>query len=109
MGDLVAVRNRAMEAGKKACEFDKEHKYEEALSKYIESIELFQHVVKCIDPRHYFLDETNQGLKTTFKNKAEEYFKRATYLKSNIKHKEEPIPATGDEPEKGKGKGFTFF
>ena len=47
MGDLVAIRNRAIEAGRKACEFDKEHKYEDAFSKYIESIELFQHVIKC--------------------------------------------------------------
>lgn len=47
MGDPVAVRNKAIACGKAACELDKEHKYEEAFRKYIESIDLFQHVIKC--------------------------------------------------------------
>lgn len=47
MGDLVAVRNKAIALGKAACDLDKEKKYEEALSKYIDSIENFKHVIKC--------------------------------------------------------------
>jgi len=51
MGDLVGIRDKAMKAGSIACELDKGKKYEEALKKYIESIELFKHVIKCtLDP-----------------------------------------------------------
>ena len=47
MGDLVAIRDKAIKAGMLACQLDKEKKYEEALSKYIESVEFFGHVIKC--------------------------------------------------------------
>jgi len=47
MGDLVAIRDKAIKIGKQACQLDTEKKYEEALRKYIEAIELFQHVCKC--------------------------------------------------------------
>lgn len=109
MGDLVAVRNRAIETGKKACDLDKDHKYEEAFNKYIESIELFQHVVKCIHICFMLLDETNTQLKTTFKSKLEEYFKRATYIKTQIKAKTEPVPAAGFDPDSAKGKGYPLI
>jgi hypothetical protein len=48
MGDLVGMRDKAMKIGSVACDLDKEKKYEEALRKYIESIELFKHVIKCM-------------------------------------------------------------
>jgi len=48
MGDLVAIRNKAIDCGKQAAQLDKESKYEEALNKYIESIEYFRHLMKCI-------------------------------------------------------------
>lgn len=55
MGDLVGIRNKAIVAGKAACELDKEKKYEEAFAKYIESIELFNHVIKCIFIEYYIM------------------------------------------------------
>ena len=48
MGDLVGIRNKAMKIGSEACQLDTDKKYEEAVKKYIESIELFKHVIKCI-------------------------------------------------------------
>ena len=47
MGDLVAMRDKAINTGKQACQLDKDGKFEEALRKYIESIEYFQHITKC--------------------------------------------------------------
>ena len=47
MGDLVGIREKAIKAGTLACQLDKEKKYEEAFQKYIESIEYFNHVIKC--------------------------------------------------------------
>jgi hypothetical protein len=48
MGDLVAVRNKAISLGKEACDLDRAHKYEEAFRKYMESLEKFNHVIKCM-------------------------------------------------------------
>jgi len=47
MGDLVAIREKAIKSGTMACQLDKEKKYEEALPKYIEAVEYFSHVIKC--------------------------------------------------------------
>ena len=47
MGDLIAMRDKAINAGKLACKLDSEGKYEEALRKYIESLDYFRHVIKC--------------------------------------------------------------
>ena len=47
MGDLVAIRDKAIKAGNTACQLDKDKKYEDALPKYIESIEYFSHAAKC--------------------------------------------------------------
>ncbi len=52
MGDLVAIRDKAINIGKLACQLDKEGKYEEALRKYIESIEYFRHIIKCLVSRY---------------------------------------------------------
>ena len=48
MGDLVGIRDKAIKIGQYACQLDKDKKYEEAFTKYIEAIELFKHVMKCI-------------------------------------------------------------
>ena len=47
MGDLVKVRDNAINTATIACQLDKEKRYEEALNKYIESLGYFNHVVKC--------------------------------------------------------------
>jgi hypothetical protein len=47
MADLISVRDKAINAGKQACQYDKDQRYEEALKKYIDSIEYFQHLLKC--------------------------------------------------------------
>ena len=47
MGDLVGIRDKAIKIGQTACTLDKEKKYEEALPKYIEAVQLFGHVIKC--------------------------------------------------------------
>ncbi len=47
MGDLVAMRDKAIDIGKQACQYDKEGKFDEALRKYIEALEYFQHLMKC--------------------------------------------------------------
>jgi hypothetical protein len=53
MGDLVAIREKAIKAGTIACSLDKEKKYDEAFPKYLESIEYFNHVIKCNWLRYY--------------------------------------------------------
>jgi len=86
---------------------DKEKKYEEALRKYIESIEYFNHVLKC-KKLDYLLDEKNKSLAGSLKSKAEEYLQRAMYLKKHIKEQEEPQKVSAsDTPKDGsKGKGY---
>ena len=47
MAELISVRDRAIKAGQLACQYDKEEKYDQAFKKYVESIEYFQHLLKC--------------------------------------------------------------
>ena len=47
MGDLIGMRDKAIKIGQQACQLDTEKKYPEALSKYIESLEIFRHVLTC--------------------------------------------------------------
>ncbi len=47
MGDLVAMRDRAIKTASVACQLDKEKKYDEAFHKYVEAMEYFNHVIKC--------------------------------------------------------------
>eukprot|EP00826_Nyctotherus_ovalis_P039290 TRINITY_DN376_c0_g1_i10.p1 TRINITY_DN376_c0_g1~~TRINITY_DN376_c0_g1_i10.p1 ORF type:complete len:401 (-),score=131.74 TRINITY_DN376_c0_g1_i10:228-1430(-) len=96
MGDLVGIRDKAMKIGSAACELDKAKKYEEALKKYIESIELFQHVIKY---------ESNKYIKDTLRGKAEEYLNRASEIKKYLKNKkEDPLPAGADNNSQTNGK-----
>lgn len=47
MGDLVAWRDKAIQIASTACKLDEDKKYDKAFKKYVEAIELFQHVIKC--------------------------------------------------------------
>ena len=48
MGDLSKYREKAITAGKLACQYDTTEKYEEACKYYMESIQYFLHLIKCI-------------------------------------------------------------
>ncbi len=48
MGDLVAMREKAIKTATLACQLDKQQKYEEAVGKYIEALSYFSHVIKCM-------------------------------------------------------------
>lgn len=102
MGDLVGIRDKAMKIGSTACELDKQKKYEEAFRKYIESIELFKHVIKCIYGIRT-VDESNKYIKDTLKSKAEEYLNRATEIKKYLEKKKEPVPAGADNDSGNSG------
>lgn len=105
MGDLVAIRNRAIALASDACALDRDKKYQEAFDKYYESIKQFNHVIKCI--KKLSLDEKNPTLQATLKSKAEEYLSRAMEIKKYLKSKEDPQPVAagpGDVPKSG-GKG----
>lgn len=60
MSDLSGIRDKAIKAGSQACTLDKEKKYNEAVKKYIESIELYQHLARC---NPYFRKIKNQMIK----------------------------------------------
>ena len=45
--DLIAIRGKAIKAGALACQYDEDNRYPEALKMYIESIEYYQHLLKC--------------------------------------------------------------
>ena len=45
---MATLRDRAIKVGVLACQLDNESKFEEALPKYIEAIELFNQVIKSM-------------------------------------------------------------
>lgn len=99
MGDLIEYRDRAIKLGAMACKLDEEKHYKAAFKKYIESIELFHHVIKCTPLQR--LDEKSPTLVATLKSKVEEYFKRAASIKEYLKKKEaEPVASNGSGKEK---------
>jgi len=48
MGDLLEIRDKAIQIASTACKLDNQKKYEDAFKKYVEAIELFHHVIKCM-------------------------------------------------------------
>ena len=103
MVDQVGLRDKAIGYANEACKLDKEKRYENALAKYIQAIEYFNLVIKCIF-LSYPLDEPNKSLKETLKEKAEQYLDRAMQIKEFIKNNEETQENSADNKENCKRK-----
>ena len=86
---LVEIRHKAIKIAKEASQLDAEKKYEEAVTKYIECIELFKHVIKCI--HLLIIDTENKDIKETLLQKANEYLNRALEIKRDLKRNKEDL------------------
>lgn len=94
-----ALREKAIELSRQACEADRQENYEEALKLYKLAIKHFLHLSKC----KYYTDETNPVLKQNFSEKTREYLDRAEKISEYLAKKDSnrgPVLTSGGKEEK---------
>lgn len=84
MSNFQAIRDKAIELSRQACEHDRNEQYEEAYKLYKLAIKHFIHLAKC----NLYSVETNPILRENFEHKAIEYIDRAEKLSSYLQRKD---------------------
>jgi len=86
------TREKAIQFAQKACDLDKEQKYEEALSAYSDCLKYFMFALKY---------EKNPKIKETYRAKIEEYMNRAEKIKEILSNpKKEKVSSNGTGSKK---------